>query len=92
MQNQDKRAVWAERIQEAEAFEGSNLQYCKSKGYSEATFRYWKNQLRGSKAAPIEPAEAASPFLKVEIEKGSPSLPDPRWVAEIILHLNRGLQ
>jgi hypothetical protein len=85
MKNQDKREVWAKRIKQAEEFSGSNRAFCVSNGLSIPTFQYWKKKL---KKGPV--VVTSSPFVRVEIEKPTMQLPDPRWVAEIILHLTRG--
>lgn len=89
MKNQNKQELWEKRITKAELFDGSNQAFCSSEGLSLATFQYWKKRLRPRQNRIAVPP---SPFVKVAIERVPASLPDPQWVAELILSLCRGLK
>ncbi len=91
MTKQQKTEHWRKRIEEAEGFAGSERAFCSSQGLSLATFRYWKNKVK--KQEPSNLIVTTSPFVRVEIERPRPQskLPDAKWVAEILMHLSRGL-
>lgn len=74
---------------------GSLEGFCKAEGVSPSAFGYWQQKLR-SQSVPRKRTSELSPFAKVEIlEQASyptrSSVPNAKWVAEIILHLHRGM-
>lgn len=91
MTRQQKTEHWRKRIEASESFAGSEREYCDSQGLSLATFRYWKSKLRVELPAGL--VMPTSPFVRVEIERPRPQskLPDAKWVAEVLMHLSRGL-
>ena len=93
--NREKAKVWTARIEQAAQFPGSVVDFCQQEGLSIHTFRYWQRKLkdRERKTKPIE----SNPFARVSILGQSQpreerrALPDPRWVAEVLLQLHRGI-
>lgn len=89
----EKEKYWRSQIAQAAEFQGSIQAYCQTHGISQFTFRYWQRKLTQEKAQSV----VRRPFVQVEIQNPSPEqfsthrLPDPHWVAEVILHLSRGL-
>jgi hypothetical protein len=93
MKNPTKRASkeqeWRHRVQRAAHRSGTILEFCKAEGISREALRYWQR-----KATPKRALGPASPFARVEvIERVEPStcrrsVPDPRWVAELIRYLH----
>jgi hypothetical protein len=86
----DKTKLWKARLIEAAAYPGSAVGYCKAKGISRATFHYWKKRLSKKDNEVV-----TSPFARIQVEEPqvrdlSAGLPDPRWVAEVLLYLQRG--
>ncbi len=75
--------VWRRRLEAAENFPGTILEYCRCEGISREALRYWRQRLGSA---------AVSPFAPVEVLLPTPvaRLPDARWVAELILHLHAG--
>lgn len=92
---------WRERIERAKTRSGSLESYCREEGVTLPALNYWRRKLRSSypvKTEPKAPAKVPA-FVSVEVigEEASVEkyarangrvLPDPRWVAEIILHLS----
>jgi hypothetical protein len=93
--NREKAKVWTARIEQAEQFRGSTVEFCQKEGLSIHTFRHWKRKLQDleHKAKPIE----SNPFARVSVltqlqpREERRALPDPKWVAEVLLQLHRGM-
>ena len=81
---------WKSHILKASKHEGSINSYCRIAGISSGKFHYWKKRLAIKEPKPCENIPA---FAQVEVvpDKNS-SLPDPRWLAELILSLARGVK
>lgn len=92
--NLEKEQIWRAHMTKAAAFDGSNRSYCKSAGISLNTFQYWRSKFAFSKDASLVKPAARPAFAKVEIVSAAPKpvrssgLPDPKWMAELILHLS----
>lgn len=86
----EKRRFWRGHIAMAGRYAGSHKAYCRSQGISVHSFYYWKKRLLGDGAKSV--ALVPRPFVPVEVTPPrigmSSRLPDPRWLAEFILHLN----
>ena len=87
MSRVNKSEIWRKRLEMAARRTGTLSEFCRSEGVSLEALRYWQKKF----AQPCLPAPTAS-FVAVEIEEASRggSLPDPRWLAELILHLQGG--
>lgn len=86
---ESKRQMWIIHIEAAKNYSGSLESYCRSKQISRPAFYYWKARL-AKKSHPVE----LSSFVPIEVSRGHQSaaaaLPDPRWLAELIHHLQGG--
>ena len=90
---QDKIRIWQQHIESAESIPGDASAYCRSQGIQVASFYQWRKKLSN-------PARRAKPlaFLPVVVSPGesvqqgrATSLPDARWVAEVLAHFVRVL-
>ena len=94
---EEKVQSWREHIARAARFAGSQQSYCDAEGISVQSLHYWRKKLLGGgglrKTAKNLPL---SPFIAVEVERVTPdpvsTLPDPRWVAELIIHLQQAVR
>ena len=88
---------WRSIVSRAESRPGSMTDFCKSEGIGLPAFNYWKRRF-GSKKNQVVTSVAKQnevrpqAFLPVEILRSNEAiqsgLPDPKWVAEILFHLN----
>jgi len=88
-----KQQQWRDHMAAAKDFSGSIESYCRSKGITPSAFYYWKKRLCETSARSIVPA--VSSFVPVEVVRGqrpSSGLPDPKWVAEFVIHLTGGVR
>ena len=90
----EKLNHWKNHIAQAERFEGSIPAYCRSAGIRDHTFYYWQKKLSAKKTIPVL---NTSSFIRAEVapaavEQCGSKLPDPKWVAAIILSLQEGLR
>jgi hypothetical protein len=90
----EKREFWREQIKSAAKFQGSTAAFCKANNLSINTLNYYRKKFDKEKnPVPV----VTKPFVEVTVEKptmGSRKgfLPDPKWVADFILHLQAGLR
>lgn len=90
----DKKEFWQKQIESARKFPGSQAAFCKANNLSINTFNYYRKKFGNyKKSVPT----IAGPFVEVAIKKPNSSLggrflPDPKWVADFILHLQKGLR
>jgi hypothetical protein len=88
--NDSKRQLWRSHVDDAKKYSGSVEEFCRSKQITPQSFHYWKKKFAKESRA-IEPL---SSFIPVEVTRGIPSapptLPDPRWLAKLIHHLQSG--
>ena len=90
---QEKQRYWESHAVAAEKFGGSHEEYCRAEGISAPALRYWRNKAR-RKARPIKSLPTKA-FVPVEVlcdGPARPNLPDPRWLAQLILALNEGIR
>jgi hypothetical protein len=86
----EKDKGWQEQVRRAETHQGGLADYCRRTGISVNSLNYWRRKLnRGSIA---QEREVIPAFLPVEVMSGAANdreipLPDPKWVAEVMLHL-----
>lgn len=94
--NPKKEQIWKTHISQAKQFEGGFAAYCRSQNISVHTLNYWRK--RFDRSSVQKSFRAPSPFIPVNIETpvfsklAVRSLPDPKWVAEFVLHLQGGVQ
>lgn len=91
----DKEEFWREQVRLFATFKGSRREYCRTHGLSANSFQYWYHKCNQTKKRDIQ-VVAPSPFVEVKIDRqaepSSRNVPDARWVAELILHLQEGLR
>lgn len=81
-----REKIWREHIERAGRFPGSIEAYCRSQGIEASSFYNWKRKLKSQLSfLPVVIAEGA------RVEKQASSLPEARWVSEVMVHLIRGL-
>ena len=87
---------WMEQVQQAEKRTGSLRSYCKEQGISVSAMKYWSRKL-GKAEGSRSSSPCMSRFVPLQVDPApleqdpkKEVLPDPRWVAEILLHLIRG--
>ncbi len=91
----EKAKVWKARIIRASEFSGSIREFCQSEGVTVATFQYWRQKLGQEKQTPTC---LPRPFVRVQVTEPifqthrHSELPDPKWVAEVILYLQKGIR
>lgn len=83
----EREVSWPAEVEQFQHHSGSLAGFCRARGVSPVRFRYWVEKLGKSKKGR---AVSVSPFttVKVEPKVSVVTLPDPRWLAEFILHLN----
>ncbi len=82
---------WQELFEEQKGSGKSQEKFCKAKGINPGAFRNRKTRLKGVK---LKRADKA-PFIRAQvlppvINKAIAMNLDPKWVAELILHLQAG--
>jgi hypothetical protein len=89
MKNSEREQYWRDHVAKAlECPEGVET-YCQAQGLSIYTFEGWKRRFAKREKAAVKKAELPR-FLPVEIAskaKKNLGFPDPKWLAEFILHL-----
>lgn len=86
---ESKAQQWRERVYRASHRSGTILEFCWSEGISPEALRYWQGRV-SNESQVVD----ASQFARVEVAEPMASevnrvgRPDPRWVAELILHLH----
>lgn len=86
------RKKWEEHVRNAAEHRGSLASYCRVNGVNDGALRYWRKKLE-SKSLAIGKVQKPTPFIPVHVLQAEPvsgmvGLPDPKWVAELILHLS----
>ena len=71
---EERRAMWAKLVAEAQQFKGTTAEYCKAKGISYACLKYWRRLLGASGAKSASEMRAKhiqtqSPFIRMEQEE-----------------------
>jgi hypothetical protein len=93
--NSQNQQFWKAHIIRAKDFNGSIRKYCQSQDIKVHTFMYWKHKLTKRPAESRLPVP--SPFIPVRVstpepQKSKGSLPDAKWLAEIIFELHARFQ
>jgi hypothetical protein len=94
---QQKIEFWSRHVEQAENFEGSNEEYCRSNNIAHQTFYKWRLKLKKMRSpVTVGKRKQIKSFIPVQVEPIAITqkaiLPDPRWVAEFIYHLQAGLR
>jgi hypothetical protein len=82
------KARWQERVRQADKHPEGLSAYCRANNVSLGALNYWRN-----KGRPKLPTVARRPaFIPIQVmaaetEVRSPSLPDAKWLADLIRHL-----
>lgn len=91
--NSETMEFWQKQIDSAKKYPGSKAAFCRTNSLSVHTLNYYIKKF--DKEKKLTP-RVARPFVEVMVEKPinqvKRSLPDPKWVAELILHLQEGAQ
>lgn len=90
----ENERLWRTRVAQASHYEGGKGAYCRLHGISRGALRYWEKKIGAQSSGRSSRAQAlplVRPFVEVEVGSvmARPALPDPRWVAELIIHLSR---
>ena len=95
--NRKKEEFWREHIEKASLFKGSFKEYCRQQGISSSTMSYWRDKFRRNNPSDSTP-RLTGQFIPVAVttpplqNHHHVELPNPKWVAEFILHLQERLQ
>lgn len=85
---------WSNHISQAYSHSDGVQAYCQTNDLCVQTFYSWKRRLRAN--SPKRVSVTTNPFLPVKVESPTTTkmsgLPDAKWVAEFILHLQTGLK
>lgn len=90
-----KEQFWKTHIAQAEYFNGGINKYCEKEGIQVHSFKYWKTRL--AKDFTTTRFSDPSSFIPVKVvtaesSRTHKSLPDPKWLAELICALHARLQ
>lgn len=88
---QNKEQFWLNHAAGADSYSGSHEAYCRAEGISAPALRYWRKKVR--RASQSKCVMVAPKFIPVEITQDQQTrvgLPDPRWLAELIIQLSGG--
>ena len=89
-----KERFWREQLNLIENYPGTTAEFCRSKGLPIYTCHYWRKKIATQQRPMAHSAVVQNPFIQVEVQKRAEpvasSLPDPRWLAEFLIQLNRG--
>jgi hypothetical protein len=76
---------WTAHIKAAEAFDGTNKEYCKVHGLNYGSFNGYKNKLGYSRRAKAKPSEFSEIRVSSsEVFGSGTQLPDPKWLADFL--------
>ena len=90
---QEVEKFWKQHIEAAKSFSGSVQKYCDANGIESASFYSWRKRL-SSVARDPDYAKFLPVIISDSDRRSAASeraLPNARWVAEVMLHLIRGL-
>ena len=104
---QDQEKVWQEHLLQAEKHPKSQLAYCRDAGIEprklyatrermKARIKAYRSQKRKDVKphflpVTVSPPPLAAPASRVQFGSAHMGLPPAQWVAEVLLHLVRGL-
>lgn len=84
-----KEQFWKSHIHQAKYFNDSISKYCQSQGLQVHSFKYWKHRLGNKTQNSRLPVAAFIPvrISPQELATQKKSLPDAKWIAELIYEL-----
>lgn len=85
----EKREKWYKHATESAKYPGGISKYCRDHGLHKKTISYWRRKFGFTKKSIRAGRARSNAFIPVEvinIEKKR-QLPDPKWVAEFLMHL-----
>jgi hypothetical protein len=88
----ERAKFWQQHVEAAKSFDGTAQQYCDKHELEPSSFYQWRKRLVGDTQK-----TGGAKFLPVVISKSeqfasrTAPLPNAQWVAEVMLHLIRGL-
>jgi hypothetical protein len=82
---QSRSEYWRKQLREAEVFPGTASAFCRARGLNVSAFYVWRRRMRSEGRQPT----LSSAFVPVEVvrEDRRAGLPDAKWLAEFIVHL-----
>lgn len=98
--NQDKIEYWRNHLEQSKKYPEGIQAYCKANKLATSNYYKWRQSLLNMPPSKMSSKKIHSPFLPVVIatpeikEQNYPqknNLPDPRWLAEVITNVIRGL-
>ena len=85
---EQNRKAWRSHIEAQSRSSSTQGDYCKLHGLSLQSFQSYKKKFKGEG---LIHSSLPSPFVKVEVDRGSipdrRTMPDPRWLADLVSHL-----
>jgi hypothetical protein len=87
---QSRSEFWRTQVRESDDFSGNATEFCRQRGLNLGPFYSWRKRVRSEQGQ----ANISSRFVPVEVLLGEPArqLPDPKWLAELIHFLARGVR
>jgi transposase-like protein len=91
----ENRKLWRQIIAEAEVFQGTRKEFCQLHTINEKSFYYYRRQFQLEGLMSKQRAKSA--FVKAVVEQTpiklrhslKSAIPDPKWAAEVMIHLWR---
>jgi transposase-like protein len=88
---EQKHTFWRAQVAASEARQGSLSAFCRERGIEAHALSYWRAKLRAE--GTTRKSRTLPAFIEAVVEQDpatARALPDPRWVAEVLLHLAAG--
>jgi hypothetical protein len=84
--------IWRQHVAALARHPGSVLSYCETHGISRFALKYWRRKLEGQSVGGARRVTNSPAFIPVVMspreKRSEGSLPDPKWLAELIHHLS----
>lgn len=96
MKSMEKENFWKHHIAQAEIYNGSIAAYCRENSLGLSTFKYQRRQIE-RKDSGIRLSTPKSAFVPVKVKTDESvltrkTLPDPKWIAEVIIEIHARFQ
>ncbi len=93
--NKDKAEFWRRQLELFTQYSGTQSAFCRERGFCPHLLHYWRKRLSGESRRRPPRIPTVSPFVPVTVERlprvaPTLSLPNAKWLAELILHLQCG--
>ena len=91
----DRSEFWRQQLVEFSQYQGTQSQFCRERGFCPHLLHYWRKKFLGHRRGQVKELVPVSPFVPVMVERVSrstptASLPNAKWLAELIHHLQCG--